>query len=508
MTAAHGGARGADQSPSGMPRDDGDASGAGLRAGRGGQGRPPHLAGPPSDVFGAVIDEVHGLLSEEVGGVVAQVRGMTIGALGLPVSIGARCAIQTRRGGVLEAEVVGVSGGQTLLSVFGEPTGVAPGDRVWCTAGVPRVPVGFDLLGRVIDSQGRALDHRPEPKLNVRYPLHRLAPAAMARRQIDEPLGLGVRSLDGLLTAGRGQRLGIFAGTGVGKSVLLGMLCRHTQADVNVVCLVGERGREVGDFIRNQLGSEGLARSVVVVCTSDAAPALRVRACLHATAIAEYFRDQGRDVLLLMDSLTRFAMAQRQIGLAAGEPPTAKGYPPSVFALLPRVLERAGRTQQGSITGLYTVLVEGDDIDEPLADAVRGILDGHIWLSRSLANRGHYPAVDVLGSISRVADDVVDAEHQRAARAVRRVLAVWHDIEDLVSIGAYVPGANLDYDVAVQMREAIAAFLQQDRHTGVTFGESSAALKALGQQIAETRERLTRNGAGSPPARPARAAAR
>jgi flagellum-specific ATP synthase len=447
-------------------------------------------------LFDTAIDEVDGLLTEAATGVVSTVRGLTIGAVGLPVPIGARCEIHTRRTGLRLAEAVGLQRDETLLSVFGDATGVAPGDRVVCRSGPPRVPVGFDLLGRVIDAEGNPADGGPPPLLNARYALDRAAPSAMSRRAIDEPLGLGVRAIDGLLTAGRGQRLGIFAGTGVGKSVLMGMICRHTQADVNVVALVGERGREVGDFIREHLGPEGLARSVVVVCTSDAAPALRVRACLHATAIAEYFRDQGQDVLLMMDSLTRFAMAQRQIGLAAGEPPTAKGYPPSVFAMLPRVLERAGRTERGSITGLYTVLVEGDDIDEPLADAVRGILDGHIWLSRSLANRGHYPAIDVLGSISRVAGDVTAPEHVAAVRAVRRVLATWNDIEDLVSIGAYVPGANRDYDVAVQLRETIMGYLQQDRAAGITFADAADQVRQLGQLVTLTRERLANESAG------------
>jgi flagellum-specific ATP synthase len=443
----------------------------------------PLTATVQGDVFAHVAGEVAGVLSEQAVGRVRAVRGLTVSAVGLPAPVGARCAIRTRRFGRILSEVVGVAGGETLLSVFGEATGIAPDDTVECVSGPPRVPVGFDLTGRVIDGQGRPLDGRPAPWLNVRYPLYADPPPAMQRRVINEPLGLGIRSLDGLLTAGRGQRLGIFAGTGVGKSVLMGMICRHTQADVNVIALVGERGREVREFVERQLGPEGLARSVVVVCTSDEAPALRVRACFHATAVAEFFRDQGLDVLFMMDSLTRVAMAQRQIGLAAGEPPTAKGYPPSVYALLPRLLERAGRTQRGSITGIYTVLVEGDDLDEPLADAVRGILDGHIWLSRPLANRGHYPAVDVLNSISRVAEDVTDAAHHRAAVAVRRVLATWNDIEDLVSIGAYVPGANRDYDVAVQTREAIGQFLRQDRQSRSTFAESSAALQQLGQLI-------------------------
>ena len=449
--------------------------------------------GPQDTVFDHVSREVAGLLSERVRGRVSSVQGLTVTAGGLPVPIGARCLIETRHAGVVEAEVVGLRQGQAVLSVFREATGIAPGDPVECRSGAPRVPVGFDLLGRVIDGQGRVLDGRPPPVLNVRYPLYRDPPLSMQRRPIDQPLGLGIRALDGLLTSGRGQRLGIFAGTGVGKSVLMGMICRHTQADVNVIALVGERGREVRDFIDNQLGPDGLARSVAVVCTSDQAPTLRVRGALHATAIAEYFRDQGRDVLFMMDSLTRVAMAQRQLGLAAGEPPTAKGYPPSVYALLPRLLERAGRTQSGSITGIYTVLVEGDDIDEPLSDAARGILDGHIWLSRALANHGHYPAVDVLNSVSRVTPDVTDQAQQRAALEIRRVLATWADIEDLVSIGAYVAGANPEYDLAVQTHEAVNAFLVQDRTTGYTFERSVADLIEVGNLIAKTRQKLGSN---------------
>ncbi len=453
-------------------------------------------------VFATVADEVAGLISEQIQGRVSGVRGLTLSAAGLPVPIGARCIVHTRHDGPVPAEVVALRGDEAVLTVFGEATGIAPDDPVVCVSGPPRVPVGFDLLGRIIDAQGRPLDSRPAPHLNVRYPLYSAAPPAMHRRRIDQPLGLGIRAIDGLLTAGRGQRLGVFAGTGVGKSVLMGMICRHTQADVNVVVLVGERGREVGDFIRSQLGPEGLARSVVVVCTSDEPAALRVRSCLHATAIAEYFRDQGRDVLLLMDSLTRMAMAQRQIGLAAGEPPTAKGYPPSVYALLPRLLERAGRTAAGSITGIYTVLVEGDDIDEPLSDAVRGILDGHIWLARALANRGHYPAVDVLNSISRVAPEVTSPAQQQAALAVRRVLATWNDIEDLVSIGAYAAGANVDYDVAVQTREAVNAFLTQTQDSRCMFDEAARSVCQLGALLESTRHKLA--SSGRPPSRPSK----
>lgn len=436
-----------------------------------------------TSVFASLCDELPGLISERICGRVASVEGMVVTAEGLPAPVGAGCAIHTGRNGVVEAQVVGLRSERAILSVFGEATGITPGDQVECVSGVARVPVGEALLGRVIDARGRALDGRPAPVLNARYALYADPPGPLRRRPIDEPLGLGVRAIDALLTAGLGQRLGIFAGTGVGKSVLMGMICRHTQADAIVVALVGERGREVREFVEKQLGPQALARSVVLACTSDEAPAMRVRACFHATAIAEYLRDQGMNVLFMMDSLTRMAMAQRQIGLAAGEPPTAKGYPPSTFALLPRLLERAGRTQAGSITGIYTVLVEGDDIGEPLADAVRGILDGHIWLSRALANRGQFPAVDVLNSISRVAVDVTDAAQRDAARLVRKVLAVWNDIEDLVSIGAYVPGANRDYDVAVKTRDSIARFLAQDRAQGQSFERTVAELVALADEI-------------------------
>lgn len=442
------------------------------------------------DVFARARQEVASVITPRVRGRIAAVQGLSVTATGLPVPVGARCRIETHTNGAVEAEVIGLRGECAILTVLGEATGLAPEDPVTCRSGPPRVPVGYDLLGRIIDAHGRAIDGRPAPVLNVRYPLYADPPPPMQRRPIDTPLGLGIRAIDGLLTAGCGQRLGVFAGTGVGKSVLMGMMCRHTQASVNVIAMVGERGREVRDFLENNLGPEGLARSVVVVCTSDEAPALRVRACFHATAIAEFFRDQGCDVLFMMDSLTRMAMSQRQIGLAAGEPPTAKGYPPSTFALLPRLLERAGRTARGSITGIYTVLVEGDDIDEPLADAVRGILDGHLWLSRKLANHGHYPAIDVLNSISRVAEDVVDQRQTRAAALVRRVLATWDDIEDLVSIGAYSPGANVDYDVAVQTREVVTRFLQQDRHTGHAFAETAAGLNALGELIEKTAAQL------------------
>ena len=372
-----------------------------------------------------------------------------------------------------------------------EPLGVAVGDAVTSTPGLQRVPVGRQMLGAVLDGLGRPIDGKRDYVIEAHYPVYRAAPPALTRTPIEQPLSTGIRAIDALHTVGGGQRLGIFAGTGVGKSVLLGMIARYTKADVTVVALIGERGREVGDFIRKDLGEEGCKRVVLVVSTSDESPVLRVRGGFVATAVAEYFRDQGKDVLLLMDSTTRMAMAQRQIGLSAGEPPTTKGYPPSVFGLLPKLLERSGRTAAGSITGLYTVLVEGDDITEPISDAVRGTLDGHIWLSRDLANRGHYPAISVLESISRVMVDVVDQEHLEAAGELRRVLAVWNDIEDLVNVGAYAAGTNVEFDVAVRMKPAIDAFLQQAIAEPADYGESRKILLEAAEAIRGLRTKLS-----------------
>jgi len=322
------------------------------------------------------------------------------------------------------------------------------------------------------------------------YPIYCDPPAAMERVEIAQPLPTGIRAIDAFHTVGRGQRMGIFAGTGVGKSVLMGMITRYTEADVTVVALIGERGREVGDFIRKDLGEEGLARCVLVVSTSDESPVMRIRAAFLATAVAEYFRDLGKDVLLLMDSTTRVAMAQRQIGLSAGEPPTTKGYPPSVFALIPRLLERSGQTARGSITGMYTVLVEGDDMHEPISDAVRGTLDGHIWLARDLANRGQYPAVSVLDSISRVMPDVVGDDHQSAVAEVRKVLAVWHDIEDLVNVGAYAAGTNVECDLAVRAKPAIDAFLSQAIRENAAWADTQRGIMELGSMIGTLRHTL------------------
>ncbi len=428
----------------------------------------------------------------EVAGRVADLTGLTIAVNDFPVAVGSMCRIERRVGGPLAAQVIGIRERQAMLMPLADPQGLSRGDRVVCLSGRAAVKVSGQMLGRVVNGLGEVVDGGPPVDVEDAYPLYRSAPDALARPRIREPLGTGIRAIDALLTAGRGQRLGLFAGTGIGKSVLLGMIARYTAADVTVMALIGERGREVNDYIEKDLGPEGRRKTVLVVSTSDESPVLRVRAGFVATAIAEFFRDQGRDVLLLMDSVTRLAMAQRQIGLAVGEPPATKGYTPSVFALLPQLLERAGRTARGSITGFYTVLVEADDLNEPVSDTVRGILDGHVCLSRALANRGHYPAIGVLESLSRVMTDVVDEQHQAAARRVQRILATWQEIEDLVNIGAYAAGTNAQFDLAVQAKPLIDAFLQQRIEERVGFEEARQQLLLLNQQLVQIEQRLTR----------------
>lgn len=423
-------------------------------------------------------------------GRVREIMGLSMIAEGLFLPIGAMCRIDRPREAPVEAQVVAASGDRTTLMTLQEPLGIAVGSRVTSCAGLENVPVGQHMLGAVLDGFGRPVGGRTDFPVEDHYPVFADAPAALSREPISDALPTGIRAIDAMHTIGRGQRVGIFAGTGVGKSVLLGMIARYTQADVVVVGLIGERGREVGDFLRKDLGDEGMRRCVMVVSTSNESPVLRVRAGFVATAVAEYFRDQGRDVLLLMDSTTRMAMAQRQIGLASGEPPATKGYPPSVFALLPRLLERSGRTAHGSITGLYTVLVEGDDINEPVADAIRGVLDGHLWLSRSLANRGHYPAISVLESISRVMSDVANENHLRAAATLRRVMAVWNDIEDLVNVGAYAPGMNPDFDVAVRMKPEMDEFLRQAVNDRADYAVTRDHLIRLSEKITATRKQF------------------
>lgn len=431
-----------------------------------------------------------------VTGRVTEVTGLTVVAEGFSLPVGSIGRIDTRGGDSILAQLVAVSGDRAILMTLRNPLGIAAGDRITSIAALERVPVGRRMLGTILDGLGRRIGGTESYPIETHYPVFADAPPPLHRPAIREPLSTGIRSIDAMHTIGCGQRLGVFAGTGVGKSVLMGMIARYTAADVIVVALIGERGREVGDFLRKDLGEEGLKRSVLVVSTSDESPVLRVRAAFTATAVAEYFRDQGKDVLLLLDSTTRIAMAQRQIGLSAGEPPTSKGYPPSVFSLLPGLLERSGRTERGSITGLYTVLVEGDDIHEPISDALRGILDGHVWLSRDLANRGHYPAVSVLESVSRVMTDIVSEPHRRAAATLRRVLAVWRDIEDLVNVGAYVPGANVDFDVAVQVKPSVDAFLAQEIGERASGEDSARRLIELAADIEARRERLAAQSAG------------
>lgn len=400
-------------------------------------------------------------------GRVSKIVGLMIEADGPRASVGEYCHIMTRGGSELPAEVVGFRNSTTLLMPLGELEGIAPGDRVIPQRQKLTVPVGPELLGRILDGLGNPLDDRPLLTKMV-YPLQSKPPSALLRPRIRDALSVGVKTIDGVLTIGRGQRMGIFAGSGVGKSTLLGMMARNTVAEVNVIALVGERGRELRDFIEKDLGPEGLARSVLIVATSDQPALIRLKAAFTATAIAEYFRDQGKNVLLMMDSVTRFAMAQREVGLTVGEPPATRGYPPSVFALLPKLLERSGMAETGSITGIYTVLVDGDDHNEPIADAVRGILDGHIVLTRELAMQNMFPAIDILQSVSRVMNDVISPEHMNLSGQVREHLAVYRDAKDLIDIGAYTPGSNSKIDAAIAHMDRILTFTRQgvDEHAG------------------------------------------
>jgi flagellum-specific ATP synthase len=394
-------------------------------------------------------------------GYITRVVGLIIEAQGPEVSIGELCLIKHQQK-TIRAEVVGFDNNKVLLMPIGDMEGITPGARVVATGERMTVKVGEELLGHVLDGLGRPIGEElaPMPGL-VEMPLKAEPPDPLSRQRISQPLALGIRSIDGLLTCGRGQRIGIFAGSGVGKSTLMGMAARNTEADINVIGLVGERGREVLDFIERDLGAEALKRSVVVVATSDKPALVRVKAALVTTAIAEYFREKGYDVLLMMDSVTRVAMALREVGLATGEPPTTRGYPPSVFAELPKLLERTGTSARGSITALYTVLVEGDDFNEPVSDTVRGILDGHIVLSRDLASRNHYPAIDVLDSVSRVMPEVTDLTHQEAAGEIKRLLSEYRQAEDLINIGAYQPGSNPVVDRAINKIDLINDFLRQ-----------------------------------------------
>jgi flagellum-specific ATP synthase len=398
----------------------------------------------------------------EVRGTVTDVRGLIIEGSGPFVSVGSQVMVNNGPSSI-PAQVVGFKTDRVLLMPFGEIHGVAPGATI--TAGENRadVFVSEGLLGRVIDALGNPIDGMPMPTMDQMVPLYREPPNPVSRTRITECFDLGVRAMNGLLTVGEGQRVAIMAGSGVGKSTLLGMIAKHSSSEVNVIGLIGERGREVREFIERDLGPEGLARSVVVVATGNQSALLRIRAAFMATAIAEFFRDMGKKVVLMLDSVTRLAMAQREVGLAVGEPPSTRGYTPSVFAILPKLLERAGTCEgRGSITGLYTVLVEGDDMNEPVADTVRGILDGHIVLSRKLAARGHYPAIDVLQSISRVMSDIIPKQGMQIAAQIREIIAAYQDAEDLITIGAYKPGQNARVDRAVEKIDAVNQFLKQN----------------------------------------------
>lgn len=417
-------------------------------------------------------------------GRVTRVVGLVLEATGLEVGLGALCRITSHsRDHSVLAEVVGFHERGVLLMPLGEMDGLHSGAIVQPLGRTFGVDVGPGMLGRVLNGLGHPIDGKGKFDVIARVPLSAEPPNPLERQTIDRPLETGVRALDGLLTIGRGQRVGIFAGSGVGKSTMLGMIARHAQADVNVIALLGERGREVRDFIENSLGVEGLARSVLIVATGDQAALVRARGALVATAIAEYFRDQGKHVLLMVDSVTRVAMAWREIGLATGEPPTTKGYPPSVFASLPRLLERAGNAARGGITGIYTVLVDGDDFNEPVADAARSILDGHIVLTRRLAGQNHFPAIDVLESKSRVRDGIIDDVQRRAAGAMMRLEAAYREKEDLIMVGAYQRGSDPYVDAAIAYRDRVLEFLQQRPDEISVYSDTYAAMTRIADAI-------------------------
>ncbi len=419
-------------------------------------------------------------------GKVNRIVGLVAEGSGLKAPVGSLCHIipESRAGRAddnegVPVEVVGFRDGNLLFMPYGDLRGVQPGSLVRNSSLPPLFPVGADLLGRSFDAFGSPLDENDHPDLPETAPLYADPPSPLSRPRISEPLDVGVRSVNALLTLGKGQRVGIMAGSGVGKSTLMGMMARYTKADVNVIALVGERGREVVEFMEKDLGPEGLARSVLVIATSDQSPLVRMRAAYAATAVAEYFRDRGKDVLFMMDSVTRFAMAAREIGLAVGEPPTTKGYTPSVFAQLPRLLERTGTGAKGTITGIYTVLVDGDDFNEPIADAVRSILDGHIVLTRDLADQGHFPAIDVLRSISRLRNDICPKEQIDAGRVILSRLAAYNRVEDMINIGAYAPGSNPEIDKAIESLPEIKEFLQQNITEQASIEASFKALANL-----------------------------
>jgi flagellum-specific ATP synthase len=429
--------------------------------------------------FDKYLNTLQTLNPIRINGKVSQVIGLTVESMGPNVKVGEVCHIYPVSSSVpVPAEVVGFKDNKVLLMPLGELGAIGPGCDVVATGKPLSVRVGMELLGQVLDGMGRPMNGSQLSNAMHEYPVDNQPPNPLSRPRIREPLSVGVRAIDGLLTVGKGQRIGIFAGSGVGKSTLLSMIARNTEADVNVIGLIGERGREVADFIERDLGEEGLRRSVVVVATSDQPALIRIKGALLTTAIAEYFRDQGLNVMLMMDSVTRFAMAQREVGLAIGEPPATRGYTPSVFSLLPRLLERAGTSAKGTITAFYTVLVEGDDMNDPIADSVRGILDGHIVLSRKIAHTGHYPAIDILASVSRVMKEIVTPEQYAAANELKRLMAIYRDAEDLINIGAYKAGANRDIDLAIKYRETIMRYTGQSVDELTTLDEAVEMLTA------------------------------
>lgn len=432
-----------------------------------------------------LTEAIYEIKTIKLTGKVTQVVGLVIESAGPTVSVGELCYVYPKNPELapIPAEAVGFREGKVMLMPIGDMQGVGPGCEVLAAQKTLQVKVGDELLGRVLDGLGNPMDGKGEIQSKLEYPLQAAPPPPLERPRITESLYVGVRAIDGLMTLGDGQRIGIMAGSGVGKSTLLSMIARNTEADISVIALVGERGREVRDFIERDLGEAGLKRSVVVVATSDQPALVRIKGAMTATAIAEYFRDNGHRVILMMDSVTRFAMAQREVGLTVGEPPATRGYTPSVFALLPKLLERAGTSNSGSITGIYTVLVDGDDMNEPIADAVRSILDGHIVLDRNIAAQNHFPAIDVLGSVSRVMNEVVSPEHLQAAQNMRALMATYRDAEDLIHIGAYVKGSSKRIDAAIAKIDAINQFLCQGIFEVDNYEDTKKKLIAIAGKI-------------------------
>lgn len=429
--------------------------------------------------FANLLSKISGINSLKVTGKVKKVVGLTMEVEGVQAFVGEVCKIKTTGNREILAEVVGFKDNVVLLMPLGDLTGIAPGSQVEATGKTLNVGVGFELLGKVLDGVGRPMNFE-NIEYEQEYSLDNDPPNPMQRRRIDTIMSTGIRAIDGFLTCGVGQRVGIFAGSGVGKSTLLGMIARYSDADVNVIGLIGERGREVREFIEKDLGEEGLKKSVVVVATSDQSPLLRLKGAFTATAIAEYFRDKGLKVMLMMDSVTRFAMAQREVGLTIGEPPATKGYTPSVFAMLPRLMERSGNSDKGSITAFYTVLVDGDDMNEPIADAARGILDGHIVLSRKIASKNHYPAIDVLSSISRLMSEIADPSHSAKAGELRDIIATYMESEDLINIGAYQKGSNPRIDNAIREIGKVETFLKQSMKEYDLLDETLGKMMSIG----------------------------